>query len=212
MRWLSSLWRHPRHRADEPLDVLRQRGFIAIDLETTGLDPRRDRIVSLAAVEFAGDDRVSELVTLVNPGRPIPASATAIHGIDDAMVARAPDEAAAVRRLDTLCGGQVVVGHGVGFDIAVLGRSRGGVLPTPAPLAILCTQRLAAALHPRWNDVSLEAVAAALGVPINGRHTAEGDAIAAGQLLLALLPRLSERGIRTLAETIWFQESTTIRG
>lgn len=206
MRWFSALWRRPRHRPDEPLEVLRQRGFIAIDLETTGLDPRRDRIVSVAAVKFVGDDLVPALVTLVNPGQPIPASATTIHGIDDAMVADAPDEATVVQRLDEVCAGEVIVGHSVAFDVAVLARARRQSIVTPPPLATLCTQRLAASLHPTWTDLTLEAVSAFLGVPVDGRHTAEGDAVIAGRLLIALLPRLRARGIRTLADSLWLQD------
>lgn len=188
------------------LASLRERGFLAIDLETTGLDRRNDRIVSLAAVKFRDAESVTVLVTLVNPGQRIPASSTRIHGIDDAMVEGAPDEASAVRRLDELCAGQVIAGHGVGFDIAVMARARRDGVAVPKALAALCTQRLAAALHPAWSDVSLEGVCLRLGVPIERRHTADGDAVMAGRLLIQLLPRLEQRGIRTLAEALWFQD------
>ena len=164
-------------------------------------------MVSVAALEFVGGAVRRPLVTLVDPGVAIPASATAIHGLDAATVAGAPDEASVVQRFDVVCAGQVVVGHGVAFDIAVMGRARAHARVTPGPLAILCTQRLAGALHPARSDLSLEAVCAALGVSITGRHTAEGDALAAGQLLIALIPRLQARGIRTLAETLWLQEN-----
>jgi DNA polymerase III epsilon subunit family exonuclease len=205
--WLSSLWQRPRHRHDEPLDAVRQRGFVAIDLETTGLDSRRDRIVALAAVKFMEDESVSELVTLVNPGRSIPASSTRIHGIDDAMVTGAPDEASAVARLDAIIAEQVVVGHGVAFDIAVLARVRRATGAPPSPRAVLCTQRLAASLYPSWPNCSLEAVCERLGVAVDRRHTADGDARMAGRLLLQLLPRLQQRGIRRLAEALWFQDA-----
>lgn len=209
MRWLSALWWRPRHASNELLETLCERGFIAIDLETTGLDPRRDRIVSLAAVPFVGAEPTAAVTMLVNPGQPIPPSSTIIHGIDDAMVADAPDERAAVRRLDEACGGQVIVGHRVRFDLAVLARARGGVAPVPAPEAALCTERLAAALHPTWSDVSLDRVCAAFGVTIARRHTAEGDAVAAGRLLVRLVPHLNARGIRTVADALWLQETTT---
>ena len=182
------------------------RGFLAIDLETTGLDRRRDRIVSLAAVKFVGGESATVYVTLVNPGQRIPASSTMIHGIDDAMVEGAPDEASAVRWLDELCAGQVIVGHGVAFDIAVMTRARRGVIAAPDALAALCTQRLVAALHPAWLDFSLEGVCLRLGVPIERRHTADGDAVMAGRVLLELLPRLEQSGIRTLGEALWFQD------
>ena len=208
VRWFSSLWQRPSPRDDEPLDALRRRGFIAIDLETTGLDPRRDRIVALAALKFIEEESWPELVTLVNPGRSIPVSSTRIHGIDDAMVTGAPDEASAVERLDAITAEQVIVGHGVAFDIAVLARVRGAASARPVR-AVLCTQRLAASLYPGWPDCSLEAVSGRLGLAVERRHTADGDAQAAGRLLLHLLPRLEQRGIRTLAEALWFQDTAT---
>ncbi len=207
MRWLSPLWRRPRHTSDEPLEALFERGFVAIDLETTGLDARRDRIVSLAAVPFAGGEPAPAMMMLVDPGQPIPPSSTRIHGIDDAMVAGAPDEVTAVLRLDEVCAAQVVVGHGLAFDLTVLARARPRRSAVAAPRATLCTQRLAASLHPMWTDLTLDAVCAAFAVRIEGRHTAEGDAVAAGRLLVRLVPRLRERGIRTLAEVLWLQES-----
>ena len=116
-----------------------------------------------------------------------------------------------VKRLDAACAGQVVVGHRLDFDLTVLARVRRGAAPVPAPHATLCTQRLAEALHPAWSDVSLDAVCAALGVSIEGRHTAEGDAVAAGRLLLRLVPRLRASGIRTLAEALWLQDTVAHR-
>jgi len=205
--WLSSLWQRPPHRHDEPLDTLPQRGFIAIDLETTGLDARRDRIVALAALKFIEERAVPELVTLVNPGSGIPAAATRIHGIDDAMVTGAPYEASAVERFDEISAEQVIVGHGIAFDMTVLARARGAVRAPRPPRAVLCTQRLAASLYPGWPDCSLETLCERLGVALERRHTADGDAEMAGRLLLRLLPRLQQRGIRTLGEALWLQDS-----
>ena len=70
--------------------------------------------------------------------------------------------------------------------------------------------RLAAALHPGWADVTLEALAARLGVPVVGRHTARGDALIAGAMMLGLLPELARRGHRTLADAVWLQRSVLL--
>lgn len=61
-----------------------------IDTETTGVQPGRDRTVQVGIVRFEGGAAVGSFVSLVNPGAPIPASATAIHGITDEMVGGAP--------------------------------------------------------------------------------------------------------------------------
>jgi DNA polymerase III subunit epsilon len=64
--------------------------IVVVDTETTGTRPGIDRVVQLGAVRFERGQIVDKMETLVNPGIPIPAEATAIHGITDEMVASAP--------------------------------------------------------------------------------------------------------------------------
>jgi DNA polymerase III epsilon subunit-like protein len=202
MKWLSSHWQRPRGGPD--LAAVTRR-FVAVDLETTGLDPRTDAIVALAAVPFVEREPQPGLVMLVQPGRPIPPASTAIHGITDEMVAAAPTVRPALSALEAALGPDVVVGHGVGFDMAVIARERRANRLHPLKSPTLDTRQLAAALHPDWADVGLDAVAARLGIAIMGRHTARGDAVAAGQILLALLPALTAQGLKTVPELVWFQ-------
>jgi DNA polymerase III epsilon subunit-like protein len=194
-----------RRRHDVPIAALHGPGFVALDLETTGLDPRRDAVVAFAAIPFVGGRPGPGLVTLVNPGRPIPPASTAIHGITDAMVAGAPTEGELVDLLDGALGGQILAGHGIAFDLAVLDRARQARGRARLDNRALDTRALAAALRPAWAEPSLEALADRAGIAIVGRHTAEGDARAAGAILLALLPELESRGIRTVGEAVWFQ-------
>jgi DNA polymerase III epsilon subunit-like protein len=188
------------------IDALLDPGFVAIDLETTGLDPRTDDVVSVAALPFVGGRPQPGYVTLVDPGRPIPPASTRIHGIDDAGVAGAPALDLVLPRFDAACAGRLLVGHDVAFDVAVLARARRlRGLPQPDLLA-LDTRRLAVALHPGWRqDAELESVAARLGIEVRGRHTAEGDARLAAAILLALLPEFRRRGVMTIGALAWAQ-------
>jgi DNA polymerase III epsilon subunit-like protein len=181
------------------------RRFVALDLETTGLDPRRDAIVSLAAIPFVEGIPGPGYVTLVDPGRPIPPASTAIHGLTDGMVHGGPPLERVLERTDPVVGDAVLVGHHVGFDVAVLARARRARgLPRLRNHAI-DTGRLAASLHPHWSDFRLERIADRLGVEVASRHTAEGDALTAGRIFLALVPELRARGVRTVAELLWFE-------
>ena len=171
---------------------------------------RRDAAVAVAVVPFRGGEPIGGYETLVNPGRPIPAASTRIHGITDEMVMAAPRLGEVLDEIEALFGGHAVVGHGVAFDLAILERARRVHHRPPLPNTALCTMRLAAALHPGWMDVTLEALAARLGVPVVGRHTARGDALVAGALMLGLLPELARRGHRTLADAVWFQRSVLL--
>jgi DNA polymerase-3 subunit epsilon len=192
-----------------PLSSLLDR-FVAIDTETTGLDTDRDAIVSIAVVPFRGGEPTGEYETLVNPGRPIPPASTRIHGITDDMVAAAPRIGEVLDQIEAMCGDEVLVGHGVAFDLALIERTRRAGHRLPLGNTALCTMRLAAALHPGWADVTLESLARRLRVPVVGRHTARGDALVAGALMLGLLPELARRGQRTVADALWFQRSVLL--
>ena len=198
-------------RAGPRLDHLLARGFVALDLETTGLDPRRDAIVAVAAIPFGGGEPREGYVTLVNPGRPIPETSTRIHGITDADVARAPSIDAVLPALTAWLNATVIVGHAIEFDRAVLGREQRACRQRPVRAeAWLDTQRLAAAVYPHRADYGLDAVAAALGVAVEGRHTARGDAIAAGRIFVRLLPALLAHGVGTLSEARWLQRQAVL--
>ena len=63
---------------------------IALDLETTGLDPRRDAIIEIGAVCFDGEKIIGKWQSLINPQRPVPAMITQLTGITSQMVIQAP--------------------------------------------------------------------------------------------------------------------------
>jgi DNA polymerase III epsilon subunit family exonuclease len=209
MDWLRPLWRRPQWRTP-PLDTLIIPGFVAIDLETTGLNSRTDVVVAIAAIPVVAGEPRTGVVMLVNPGRPIPAASSAVHGITDAMVETAPRIEEALQRIDRMCDSYPIVGHGVAFDMAILARERRSRGQRPPASPVVCTMRLAAALYPGWTDVGLDAVAARLGITVRARHTAEGDALAAAEILIALLPAARERGARTLADLQWLERTAAI--
>ena len=175
---------------------------VVIDTETTGLDPRKAWIVEIAAVRLVAGRLQSKPAfrRLLHPGQPIPKPAISIHGIDDAMVAGAPVFADVWPELSSYIGGAVVIGHALGFDLAVLKREceRAGIdWVRPRTLD---TRLLAEVAEPDLAGYSLDNLAAWLGVEITDRHSALGDALACARIFLALLPKLREGGIRTLAE------------
>jgi DNA polymerase-3 subunit epsilon/CBS domain-containing protein len=175
---------------------------VVIDTETTGLDPAKARVIEIGAVPLKNGklDEASALRRLVNPGEPIPPAATQIHNIDDAMVAAEPIFAAVWPEVAGKTAGAILIGHTLGFDLAVLRREceRAG-LPWTAPRT-LDTRLLAQVAEPHLGGYTLEHLASWLGVTAEGRHSALADATMTAKIFLALLPKLREGNIRTLAE------------
>ena len=175
---------------------------VVLDTETTGLDPAKARLVEVAAVRIAAGevDASAPLRALVRPDEPIPPAATHIHGIDDAAVAHAPPFAEVWPNLCAAITDKIMIGHTLGFDLAVLKREceRAGLAWRPP--RSLDTRLLAEVARPNLAGYSLDQLAAWLGVEVAGRHAAVADATTTARVFLALLPKLRERGIRTLGE------------
>lgn len=175
---------------------------VVIDTETTSLEPRKARILEVAAVRIESGriEGSKRFDRLINPGEPISAFSTAIHGIDNQKVADAPDFAAVWPKLQAFIGDAIVIGHTLGFDLAVLQQEckRAG-LPWRMPRT-LDTQHLVQLIDPRLRRYSLEDLAKLFGIEITDRHSALGDAFITARLFQALVPKLRESSIRTFAE------------
>jgi DNA polymerase-3 subunit epsilon/CBS domain-containing protein len=175
---------------------------VALDTETTGLDARAARLVQLGALRIRDGalDPADRFERLVNPSGRIPAGATAVHGITDAMVADAPRFAEVAGDLEAFLGRSIIVGHAVHYDLAVLEREYRLAGRDPPRLRALDVRSLARLAAPTLADHGLEGLCGWLGITLQGRHTAMGDAEAAGRIFAALIPLLREKSIRTLAE------------
>ncbi len=101
-----------------------------LDIETTGYDHDRDRIIEVAAAIMRGPEVLDRFSTLVDPLVPIPAEITKLTGIDDAMVAGMPCVEAAASQLAEFVGSRDIVAHNGGFDRSFLERVLGrGAFP-----------------------------------------------------------------------------------
>ena len=188
--------------ADTPLSRL---AMVVFDTETTGRETATDEIVQIGAVRVL-NGRVVEgeaFETLVDPGRPIPAASTRVHGIDDAAVAGAPGIAEAGRAFHRFCDGSVLVAHNAPFDLAFLHRHREAV-GASFDHPVLDTVLLSAAVYGESVPHTLDAIAERLGVALDAaaRHTATGDAVATAEVLLRLIPVLEAQGVGTFGEAV----------
>ena len=169
--------------------------YVAIDLETTGVDRTSDRIIEIGAVRFDAGGPRERFQTFVSPGRPIPAAIRMLTSIEDADLVGAPPPALAVHELAVFARGAPLVGHNVQFDLAFLAGA--GLQPEGAAFD---TYELSSVLLPTATQLDLGSLAAALGVAIEQRHRALADAEATAEVFRRLVARLDELPLTTLRD------------
>lgn len=183
------------------MSLLAGHTVLAVDTETTGMSPvEGHRLVEVARVAIVNGALGEEWSTLVNPGRPIPADATRVHGISDAMVAGAPRAAETGRLLRAACADLPLVFHNAPFDLPfLLHLFREAGAPTLLN-PIIDTLGLARGLFGPGSK-SLGALAAKLELPGETAHRALGDTRTTARLFIELAGRWErEKGVRSLLE------------
>src|SRR5712692_1963732 len=156
--------------------------YAALDLETTGLDPARDRVIEVGAVAFTPDRITTTLERLVDPGRAVPDTVLRLTGIKQEELRGAASAESALSELSTFLRGRQPVGHGARLDVDFLTAAG---LWDPSQ-EILDTLDVARILLPSAASHSLPLLATEMGFTQPRPHRALDDADATRQLLLRL--------------------------
>ncbi len=151
------------------------RYYAIIDVETTGALPTGERITEIAVYLHDGQHIVDRFESLVNPHCAIPLFIQRLTGISDQMVKDAPGFAEIAHEIERLTQNAVFVAHNVGFDFGMVCKEFER-LGLPFNRSRLCTVQLSRKLLPGQPSYSLGKLARSLGIPLNGRHRAAGDA------------------------------------
>lgn len=182
-----------------PMTPVEQIPFTIVDVETTGLDPATGhRVCEIALLRVQGSHEVARFESLVHPQRPMTASAMAVNGITDVMLAGAPPFSALLPRIQPLLRDAVLVAHNAPFDVNFLRHEyalAGQHFPLPA---VVDTLALAQARY-RFAHNSLEAIATALGLSSTVRHRAMADVLTTRHVLARFIADMQEQGPVLLA-------------
>ncbi|HEX5175271.1 MAG TPA: exonuclease domain-containing protein [Gaiellaceae bacterium] len=181
--------------------LLEDATYVVVDLETTGLRPGRSGICEIGAVRLRGFDVDAEFETLVDPGLPIAAAASAVTGLRSEQLRGAPGPAEAVRSFLAFAGDSVLVAHNARFDLAFLDRETERLTGSRIGSPVVDTVRLARTLLAgRVSRFGLAQLAWFFDTAERPCHRALPDARATSELLLALIGLAQERGARTVAD------------
>ena len=181
--------------------LLEEATYVVVDLETTGLRPGESGICEIGAVRLRGFEVEAEFETLVDPGLPIGAGASAVTGLRNEQLRGAPRPAEAVRSFLAFAGDAVLVAHNARFDLAFLDRETERLTGSRIGSPVVDTVRLARRLLAgRVAGFGLGQLAWFFDTAERPCHRALPDARATAELLLALIGLAQERGARTVAD------------
>jgi len=171
--------------------------FAVVDIETTGGMPQSHGITEIAIVIHNGVEVTGKYVTLINPRQRIPPFIVNMTGISDAMVANAHLFEEVAPEIYNLLNGRIFVAHNVSFDYSfvhyLLGKAG---FQWSAPK--LCTIKLSRRVFPGLAKYGLGSLTRDLGIRIEGRHRAWGDAAATAQVLTMAIQKEGMTPIHTL--------------
>ncbi len=191
----------------------RQHRFVVVDLETTGLDPKKDRVVSVGAFRVVdGRVRLGEVFNeLVNPGRKIPVESIRIHAIMPDTIRNARMAWEVFDDFLAFLGTDILVAHHARFDLFFINwvmreqygfRLQNLVVDT----VLMCRHAL---LEPDpygqrrgAKRCSLDALAERYGIHVPERHTALGDALATAMIFQRLLLEMERAGWGNLRDLV----------
>jgi ATP-dependent DNA helicase DinG len=176
--------------------------FVALDLETTGLDPKSDSIIEVGAHKFSGNRTEDELTTLINPNKIIPEFITGLTGISNAMVRNSPFIRDIIPDLVAFIGDAPIVGHNIKFDLSFLEKY--------TPLSgneRIDTFEMASVLIPAASRYNLGALGKQLGIILPATHRALDDARVTAAVYQALFSKINELPIDVVVEIVRYCET-----
>lgn len=162
--------------------------FAIVDIETTGGSPRTEKITEISIYLHDGLSVVDEFSTLINPEFTIPYFITGLTGISNEMVTDAPKFYEVAKKIVEFTEDKIFVGHNVNFDYSFV-RQEFKKLGFEYNRKTLDTVKLARQVIPGLKSYSLGRLCNQLGITIENRHRASGDAMATVKLLELLLSR-----------------------
>ncbi len=149
---------------------------IVLDVETTGLDYTKERIIEFAGVRLENGKITDTFETLINPHQKIRKSSMAIHGITDEMLLEAPDEEEIFPKIIDFIGENPIVAHNAIFDYSFLNRTSKRLLKKPFENRYIDSQFMFKEVYPHLESCGLDKLMEIFNVEFSTRHRALADA------------------------------------
>ena len=167
--------------------------FTVFDTETTGLEPKSNRVVEAGAIRFDERGIISRFNVLINPGMPMPAEVTKINGITDSMLAKQPAAAIVLPDFLRFIGDSVLIAHNAQFDINFINEELARLGKPQLRNRVIDTLLFAREVFPGLPNYKLQTLATKFGINAIDAHRAEDDARVCMELFLVCVNALREK-------------------
>lgn len=154
---------------------------IVLDVETTGLDYKKERIIEFAAVRLENGVIKDSYETLINPQQHIRKSSMAVHGITEEMVADQPTEEEVMPKILEFIGEYPIVAHNAIFDYNFINEASKRLYGKAIQNQRIDSQFLFKEVYPEFESHGLENLMIKFGVEFDTRHRAMADTIGLAQ-------------------------------
>ena len=148
---------------------------IVLDVETTGLDYTKERMVEFAAIRLENGKMKDRFETLINPQQHIRKSSMAVHGITEEDVKDAPTEAEVMPMILDFIGDYPIVAHNVIFDYSFINEASIRTTGNPITNPRIDSQMMFKEIYPDLESCGLEALMNKFNVEFDTRHRAMAD-------------------------------------
>ena len=173
--------------------------YCVLDLETTGLSFRTEKITEVGIMKVKNGQVIDEFSCFVNPEKPIPQRVVEVTNITDDMVKDAETIAQVFPKILEFVGDSVLVAHNADFDIGFL-KHNAKELGYTLDNTYIDTLRLAKDLFPDYKKYKLGIIAENLGIKVEVAHRALDDVDTTVKVFNVMIDMLKEKGVKKLED------------
>lgn len=167
--------------------------FTVFDTETTGLDPKLNRVVEIGGIRFDAKGIASRFNVLINPGVAMPSEVTKINGITDDMLRGQPASSVVLPDFLRFIGDSVLIAHNAPFDVSFINEELARIGLPALKNRVIDTRIFAKETFPNLPKYALQELAVRFSIDVKDAHRAEDDARVCMELFLICLKELTAK-------------------